>query len=182
MGKPLRSGPYSLPPGLLAHALHLSVGLHERMSEDHLPLIRGALKDCEGFPEGVRSICLAALTIVAEGGKPDVARPLHGLGSGVFEIALPFRGDAFRAVYAAQPRKGTGVNASPRNPVRVHPQPSLDRPREPAAHAPADPSRLSLPRHRRHRQCGLSATPLAGNVEPPGYHWRCDFSGASVRR
>jgi phage-related protein len=27
---------------------------------------------------------------------------LHGLGSGVFEIALPFRGDAFRVVYAIQ--------------------------------------------------------------------------------
>ena len=27
---------------------------------------------------------------------------MHGLGSGVFEIALPFRGDAFRLVYAVQ--------------------------------------------------------------------------------
>jgi phage-related protein len=27
---------------------------------------------------------------------------MHGLGSGVFEIALPFRGDAFRVVYAVQ--------------------------------------------------------------------------------
>jgi phage-related protein len=27
---------------------------------------------------------------------------LHGLGSGVFEIALPFRSDAFRVVYAIQ--------------------------------------------------------------------------------
>ena len=25
---------------------------------------------------------------------------MHGLGSGVFEIAPPFRGDAFRVVYA----------------------------------------------------------------------------------
>ena len=49
--------------------------------------IRGALKDFEGFPEGARLICLAALTIVAEGGKPDIAKPLHGMGSGVFEIA-----------------------------------------------------------------------------------------------
>ena len=64
--------------------------------------IRGALKDFERFPEGARSICLAALTIAAEGGKPDIAKPLHGMGSGVFEIALPFRGDAFRVVYAVQ--------------------------------------------------------------------------------
>jgi len=27
---------------------------------------------------------------------------MHGPGSEVFEIALPFRGDAFRVVYAAQ--------------------------------------------------------------------------------
>lgn len=29
-------------------------------------------------------------------------KPLQGLGSGVFEIAVPFRGDAFRVVYAVQ--------------------------------------------------------------------------------
>jgi phage-related protein len=64
--------------------------------------IRPALKEFERFPERARSICLAALTIAAEGGKADVAKPMHGLGSGVFEIALPFKGDAFRVVYAVQ--------------------------------------------------------------------------------
>jgi len=64
--------------------------------------IRAALKEFETFPEGARSICLAALTIAAEGGKADIAKPMHGLGSGVFEIALPFRGDAFRMIYAVQ--------------------------------------------------------------------------------
>ena len=47
-------------------------------------------------------VCLTALTIAAEGGKPDFAKPMQGLGSGVFEIALPFKGDAFRIVYAVQ--------------------------------------------------------------------------------
>src|SRR5438132_11448361 len=64
--------------------------------------VKAALKEFETFPEGARSICLAALTIAAEGGKADIAKPLHGLGSGVFEIALGFRGDAFRVVYAVQ--------------------------------------------------------------------------------
>src|SRR6266403_2685785 len=64
--------------------------------------IRAALKEFESFPEGARSICLTALTIAAEGGKADIAKPMHGLGSGVFEIALPFRGNAFRVVYAVQ--------------------------------------------------------------------------------
>ena len=40
--------------------------------------------------------------IAAEGGKADIAKPMRGLGSGVFEIALPFHGDAFRVVYAVQ--------------------------------------------------------------------------------
>jgi phage-related protein len=64
--------------------------------------VRAALKEFETFPEGARSICLAALTIAAEGGKADIAKPMHGLGSGVLEIALPFKGNAFRVVYAVQ--------------------------------------------------------------------------------
>jgi phage-related protein len=64
--------------------------------------IKAALKEFETFPEGARSICLAALTIAAEAGKADVAKPMRGIGSGVFEIALPFKGDAFRVVYAVQ--------------------------------------------------------------------------------
>jgi phage-related protein len=64
--------------------------------------IKAALKEFQTFPEGARSICLAALTIAAEGSKADIAKPLSGLGSGVFEIALPFQRDAFRVVYAVQ--------------------------------------------------------------------------------
>jgi phage-related protein len=64
--------------------------------------IKAALNEFRSFPEGAQSVCLAALTIAAEGGKADIAKPLQGLGSGVFEIALAFRGDAFRVVYAVQ--------------------------------------------------------------------------------
>ena len=64
--------------------------------------LKAALKEFETFPEGARSICLAALTIAAEGGKADIAKPMHGLGSGVLEIALAFQSDAFRVVYAVQ--------------------------------------------------------------------------------
>ena len=45
---------------------------------------------------------LRALTIAAEGEKADTAKPLPGLGSGVMEIALRHRGDAWRVVYAVQ--------------------------------------------------------------------------------
>jgi len=64
--------------------------------------IRAALKEFEKFPEEAKSVCLTAQTIAAEGGKADIAKPMHGLGSGIFEIALPFRSDAFRVVYAVQ--------------------------------------------------------------------------------
>lgn len=64
--------------------------------------IKAALSEFRSFSEGAQSVCLAALTIAAEGGKADIAKPLQGLGSGVFEIALAFRGDAFRVVYAVQ--------------------------------------------------------------------------------
>jgi phage-related protein len=64
--------------------------------------IKAALRDFEALPTNAQSIFLAALTIAADGGKADIAKPMHGLGSGVFEIALAFRGDAFRVVYAVQ--------------------------------------------------------------------------------
>ena len=64
--------------------------------------IRAALKEFETFPAGAQTICLTALTIAAEGGKADAAKPMYGLGSGVLEIALSFKGDAFRVVYALQ--------------------------------------------------------------------------------
>ena len=64
--------------------------------------IKAALKDFEAFPEGARSICLTALTIAAEGGKAEISKPMLGLGPGVFEIALRFRGNAFRVVYAVR--------------------------------------------------------------------------------
>src|SRR2546426_5247299 len=64
--------------------------------------IKAARREFQTFPEGVRLTCLTALTIAAEGSKADIAKPMRGLGSGMFEIALAFRGDAFRVVYAVQ--------------------------------------------------------------------------------
>ena len=47
-------------------------------------------------------IAARALTVAAEGGKADIAKPLKGFGSGVFEVLLPFRSDAYRVVSAVQ--------------------------------------------------------------------------------
>lgn len=43
-----------------------------------------------------------ALTIAAEGRKADAAKPMKGLGTGVYGIALRFRTDAYRVVYAVR--------------------------------------------------------------------------------
>ena len=74
------------------------------MARDTRPIswIKAARKDFEDFPEGARLEILRALTIAAEGGKADVAKPLKGFESGIFEIALPYRRDAYRVVYALQ--------------------------------------------------------------------------------
>ena len=64
--------------------------------------ISAARKEFEAFPEGAQAICLTALTIAAEGGKADISKPLKGLGPGVMEIALAYRSNAFRLVYAVQ--------------------------------------------------------------------------------
>ena len=71
--------------------------------------IKAARKDFEGFPQGTRDRALDALTVVADGGTPDIAKPLTGLGSGVWELAIKERGDAFRVLYALQLGDGIWV-------------------------------------------------------------------------
>jgi phage-related protein len=64
--------------------------------------MKAARRDFEDFPDRARDRLLDALTVVAEGGMPAIAKPLSGFGSGVLELALAFRGDAYRVVYAVQ--------------------------------------------------------------------------------
>jgi phage-related protein len=64
--------------------------------------IKAALKEFGKFPVPAQRTMARALTVAAEGGKADIAKPMKGLGSGVFEIALPYHTDAYRVVYAVQ--------------------------------------------------------------------------------
>lgn len=64
--------------------------------------LKAARKDFEAFPQGAQLELARALTVVAEGGFPDVAKPLKGFGSGIYELALKYRTDAYRVVYAVQ--------------------------------------------------------------------------------
>ena len=73
-------------------------------SRDTRPIswIKAARKAFDAFPKGARVDILEALTIAAEGGKADSAKPMKGFGSGVFEVALKYRTDAYRTVYAVR--------------------------------------------------------------------------------
>ena len=64
--------------------------------------LKGARRTFEDFPERVRADALASLTIAAEGGKSDSAKPFKGIDGGLFEIAHRYRGDAFRILYAVR--------------------------------------------------------------------------------
>lgn len=64
--------------------------------------IKAAQKDFRKFPKAVQERMLDALAVASFGQKADVAKPMKHLGSGVMEIALPYRSDAYRVVYAVQ--------------------------------------------------------------------------------
>jgi phage-related protein/predicted XRE-type DNA-binding protein len=64
--------------------------------------IKAAWKDFSKFPQNSQERAGAALTMIGEGATPDIAKPLPGLGSGIWELAIKSRGDAFRVVYALQ--------------------------------------------------------------------------------
>src|SRR3990172_1837085 len=74
------------------------------MSRDtrRISWIKAARRDFEDFPQGAQDEVMDALTVAAEGRKADIAKPLKGFGSGMFEVALAWRGDAYRAVDAVQ--------------------------------------------------------------------------------
>lgn len=64
--------------------------------------IKPALKDFSKFPQDAQDRALTALTFIAEGITPDIAKPLTGLGSGVWELAIKSKGEAYRVVYVLQ--------------------------------------------------------------------------------
>ncbi len=59
-------------------------------------------KRLTAFPVAVQEAMAEALAMAVLGEKHHLAKPMQGFGSGVFEIAKPYRKDAYRAVYAVQ--------------------------------------------------------------------------------
>jgi phage-related protein len=64
--------------------------------------IAAARKAFDKFPGEARDTMIDALTLAADGGMARIVKPMRGLGSGIFEVALAQRGNAFRAVFAVQ--------------------------------------------------------------------------------
>jgi phage-related protein len=71
--------------------------------------LKAAWKDFRDFPGDAQDRAATALTFIAEGATPDIAKPLAGLGGGVWELAIKSRGDAFRVVYALQKKSKKGI-------------------------------------------------------------------------
>ncbi|MBI1389361.1 MAG: type II toxin-antitoxin system RelE/ParE family toxin [bacterium] len=64
--------------------------------------VKAALKEFNNFPLTAREEIAYALALAADGRMPELVKPMKGLGSGVFEIALRHQGDAYRTIYAVQ--------------------------------------------------------------------------------
>ena len=64
--------------------------------------VKAAHRDSLPSPDVRRPRATDALTTIADGAMPDIAKPLTGLGSGVWELAIKERGDAYRVVFALQ--------------------------------------------------------------------------------
>ena len=59
-------------------------------------------RNIQVFSSGAQKLIGDELQLVQFGGMPKDAKPFKGIGSGVFEIALAYGTNAFRAVYAVQ--------------------------------------------------------------------------------
>lgn len=59
-----------------------------RNTERNISWIKRARKDFDDFPLDARRTVARALTQIADGFTPDISKPMQGLGSGVWELAL----------------------------------------------------------------------------------------------
>lgn len=73
-----------------------------RKTDRNISWVKRARKDFDDFPLDARQTVARALTQIADGFTPDISKPMQGLGSGVWELALKERGDAYRVVYGLQ--------------------------------------------------------------------------------
>ena len=70
--------------------------------ERNISWVKAAKRDFEDFPDTVQIQVLRGLEIAAAGQMADFAKPMKGLGAGVFEIRVSFHTDAYRTIYAVK--------------------------------------------------------------------------------
>jgi phage-related protein len=80
----------------------LSTYDHETPVLRPLVWMGNSLRNLQAFPRGAQKLIGDELQLIQFGGMPKDAKPFKGVGSGVFEIALRFEGDAYRTVLAVQ--------------------------------------------------------------------------------
>jgi len=92
--------------GFIVNSLYF---LGRRLSDDiETPVLRplvwmgNSRKNLRAFPQGAKKLIGDELQLIQFGGMPKDAKPLKGIGSGVFEIALRYDTDAYRTVVAVQ--------------------------------------------------------------------------------
>ena len=78
------------------------------MNDFELPPIRPVVwigtskKNLQGFPKGAQKLIGDELQLIQYGEMPTNTKPFKDIGSGVFEIAIRYATDAYRAVLAVQ--------------------------------------------------------------------------------
>jgi phage-related protein len=77
-----------------------------RKTQRRISWIKAAERSFRDFPLTAQQKTARALTQIGDGDTPEIAKPLHGFGqgfgSGVWELAIKDRSDAFRVVYVLQ--------------------------------------------------------------------------------
>jgi phage-related protein len=78
------------------------------LNDFELPPIRPVVwigaskKNLQDFPKGAQKLIGDELQLIQYGEMPTNTKPFKGVGSGVFEIAIRYATDAYRAVLAVQ--------------------------------------------------------------------------------
>jgi phage-related protein len=102
------------------------------LPEKPLHWVGSAKDDLLEFPPEVVDDIGYALYLVQIGGKPPMAKPWKGEGSGVFEIVEDHRGNAYRAVYTVrfaaavyvlhcfQKKSPSGIRTARNDQQRIH--------------------------------------------------------------
>ena len=78
--------------------------MSRKLAQDEKPLdwVGSSKKDFMAFPKEAQAEMGNALGVAQFGGKHPSAKPLTGLGSGLYEVVEDYDGNTYRAAYTVQ--------------------------------------------------------------------------------